>query len=80
MYRFLSKFKLTSRIYAGYVILGAFAVLLSFAAMFAVGSVHGEYARANNVIESVRRLSALETTLFSLKDGVVSNILRIWVP
>lgn len=70
MYRFLSKFKLTSRIYAGYVILGAFAVLLSFAAMFAVGSVHGEYARANNVIESVRRLSALETTLFSLNRSL----------
>ncbi len=66
MYNFLAKFKLSTRVCVGFALLGAYAVLLSFAGMFSVGAVHREYMSANNTIESVRRLSSLETSLFSL--------------
>lgn len=71
MYNFLAKFKLNTRVCLGFALLGAYAVLLSFAGMFSVGSVHREYMSANNTIESVRRLSALETSLFSLNRSLM---------
>lgn len=71
MYDFLSKFKLSTRVCTGFALLGAFAALLSFAGMFSVGAVHREYMSANNTIESVRRLSALETSLFSLNRSLL---------
>ena len=71
MYDFLAKFKLNTRVCLGFALLGAYAVLLSFAGMFSVGSVHREYMSANNTIESVRRLSALETSLFSLNRSLM---------
>lgn len=70
MLRFLSKFNLSTRIYAGFLFLGGYAVLICFAAMFAVGHIHGEYAKADGMIENARRLSALETDLFSLNRSL----------
>lgn len=70
MLRFLSKFNLATRIYAGFLFLGAYVVLVCFGAVFAVGYVHREYIKANNVIEGTRQLSALETYLFSLNRSL----------
>ena len=70
MYDFLTRFKLSTRVCTAFALLGGFAVLLSFGGMFAVGEVHREYMVANNTIESVRRLSALETSLFSLNRSL----------
>ena len=70
MLRFLSKFNLATRIYAGFLFLGLYVVLICFAAMFAVGYVHNEYMKANNVIENTRQISALETYLFSLNRSL----------
>lgn len=70
MLRFLSKFNLATRIYAGFLFLGAYAVCVCFGAVFAVGYVHREYIKANNVIEGTRQLSALETYLFSLNRSL----------
>ncbi len=70
MLRFLSKFNLATRIYAGFLFLGAYAVFVCFGAVFAVDYVHREYIKANNVIEATRQLSALETYLFSLNRSI----------
>ena len=70
MLRFLSKFSLATRIYIGFLFLGAYVVLICFSAVFAVGYVYREYAKANNVIEGTRQLSALETYLFSLNRSL----------
>lgn len=70
MLRFLSKFGLATRIYAGFLFLGAYAVAVCFGAMAAVGFVHREYVRADNVIEATRQVSALETYLFSLNRAL----------
>ncbi len=70
MLRFLSKFNLATRIYAGFLFLGAYVVLVCFGAVFAVGYVHREYTKADNVIESTRQLAALETYLFSLNRSL----------
>ena len=70
MLRFLSKFNLATRIYAGFLFLGAYVVCVCFGAVFAVGYVHREYIKANNVIEGTRQLSALETYLFSLNRSL----------
>ena len=66
MLRFLSKFNLSTRIYAGFLFLGGYAVLICFAAMFAVGQIHREYAKADGMIENARRLSVLETDMVAL--------------
>ena len=70
MLRFLSKFGLATRIYAGFLFLGAYAVAVCFGAMAAVGFVHREYVKADNVIEATRQVSALETYLFSLNRAL----------
>lgn len=70
MLRFLSKFSLATRIYTGFLFLGAYVVIICFAAVFAVGYVHREYTKANNVIEGTRQISALETYLFSLNRSL----------
>lgn len=70
MLTFLSKHKMTTRVYSCFVILGFFAVLLAFAGMGAVGFVHNEYTKSNSVVESVRRLSSLEASLFSLNRSL----------
>lgn len=72
MLRFLSKFNLATRIYASFLFLGGYAVLVCFGAMFAVGYIHREYAKADNVIENTRQLSSLETYLFSLNRALVA--------
>lgn len=70
MLRFLSKFNLATRIYASFLFLGGYAVLVCFGAMFAVGYIHKEYAKADNVIENTRQMSSLETYLFSLNRAL----------
>lgn len=70
MLRFLSRFSLTTRIYTGFFFLGIYVVLVCFASVLAVGYVHKEYARANNVIENTRQIAVLENNLFALNRSL----------
>lgn len=70
MLHFLSRFTLATRIYTGFLFLGVYVVSVCFASVFAVGYVHREYTKANNIIESTRQLSALENGLFALNRAM----------
>ncbi|MBR1944712.1 MAG: methyl-accepting chemotaxis protein [Alphaproteobacteria bacterium] len=70
MLHFLSRFTLATRIYAGFLFLGVYVVLICFGAMFAVGYVHREYTKTNNIIESTRQISVLENKLFDLNRAL----------
>ncbi|MBR1777019.1 MAG: methyl-accepting chemotaxis protein [Alphaproteobacteria bacterium] len=70
MFHFLSRFTLAARIYTGFLFLGIYVVSICFASVFAVGYVHREYTKANNIIESTRQLSALENSLFDLNRSL----------
>lgn len=66
----LSRFSLATRIYTGFFFLGVYVVFICFASVFAVGYVHNEYKKANNVIESTRQISVLENSLFTLNRAL----------
>ena len=70
MLHFLSRFSLATRIYTGFLFLGIYVVFICFASVFAVGYVHKEYKKANNIIENTRQLSVLENALFSLNRAL----------
>ncbi len=66
MFRFLSKFHLATRVYGGFLLVGAYVVLLCFFAMTAVETVQNEYTKANAVMDVTRSLTALETDFYAL--------------
>ena len=70
MLHFLSRFSLATRIYAGFLFLGIYVVTICFLSVFAVGYVHREYKKANNVIENTRQLSELENASFDFNRSL----------
>lgn len=78
MFRFLSKIRLTTKVYAGFLFVGFLAVVLCFTAILSMGAIHGEYAKSDAAIELSRQVAALETDIsafdrelffFSVKGG-----------
>ncbi|MBO4520289.1 MAG: HAMP domain-containing protein [Alphaproteobacteria bacterium] len=70
MLHFLSRFSLATRIYIGFLFLGIYVVSVCFASIFAVGYIHREYAKTDNIIENTRQFSVLENSLFTLKRSL----------
>lgn len=70
MFRFLSKFHLATRVYGGFLLVGAYVVLLCFFAMTAVGTVQKEYTKANAVMNATRQLTVLETDFYALDQAL----------
>lgn len=70
MLRFLSKFRLATRVYGAFVLMGAFAVLLCFLGAKAVETVQREYTKANGVIDSARQMTVLETDFYALNQAL----------
>lgn len=70
MFRFLSKFHLATRVYGGFLLVGAYVVFLCFFAMTAVGTVQKEYTKANAVMNATRQLTALETDFYALDQAL----------
>lgn len=70
MLQYLSRFSLATRIYAGFLVLGIYVVSACFLSVLAVGYVHREYKKANNVIENTRQLSALENSSFDFNRSL----------
>ena len=70
MLQFLSRFSLATRIYVGFLFLGLYVVSVCFLSVFAVGYVHQEYLKTNNLIENTRQLSSLENGLFDLNRSL----------
>ncbi len=70
MLRFLTKFHLATRVYGGFLAIGAYTVLLCFLAMTAVGTVQNKYTKANAVIDASRQLNVLETDFYALDQSL----------
>lgn len=64
MFRFLSKFHLTTKVYSAFMFIGAVAVLLCFAAILSMGAIHREYAKSDAAIDLSRQVAALEKEIF----------------
>lgn len=70
MLKFLTKFRLATRIYTGFLLLGIFSVLICFMGMYAVNSIHSSFSESSKLAENSGQVTKIETDLVALNQGL----------
>lgn len=70
MLKFLTKFRLATRIYSGFLFLGIFSVLICFIGMFAVNDIHSSFSESSKLAENSGQITKIETDLVALNQGL----------
>lgn len=70
MLKFLTKFRLATRIYSGFLLLGMFSVLICFIGMFAVNDIHSSFSESSKLAENSGQVTKIETDLVALNQGL----------
>ena len=73
---FLSRYKISARVFFGYGVLGALLVIAGIVGYFAFNSIHDAYAQANAQIASVRRLAVLQNDLSRVNAALLRYMNR----
>lgn len=76
MQEYLSRYKISARICFGYAVLGCLLVVAGFVGYFSFNSVHQSYMKANEQVESIRRLAVLENDLSHVNAAFILYINR----